>query len=56
MENNYLEMKQNYENEQNKLMNLDKNFYEYKKEKNKLEQEIKELTQKELKDIFKKYI
>jgi len=32
MENNYLEMKQNYENEQNKLMNLDKNFYEYKKE------------------------
>ena len=32
MENNYLDMKQNYENEQNKLMNLDKNFYEYKQE------------------------
>lgn len=32
MENNFLEMKQNYENEKNKLMDLDKNFYEYKQE------------------------
>ena len=42
MENNYLDMKQNYENEQNKLMNLDKNFYEYK-------QEIKEKKKKSTK-------
>lgn len=49
-------MKQNYENEKNKLMDLDKNFYEYKQEvkaekekfdedKSKLQQEIKELKE-----------
>jgi len=63
MENNFLEMKQNYENEKNKLMDLDKNFYEYKQEvkaekekfdedKSKLQQEIKEL--KEELEITKK--
>ena len=37
MEKLYMEMKKNFENEQNKYIELDKIFYEYKKEHEKSE-------------------
>ena len=53
MEKSYMEMKKNFENEQNKYIELDKIFYEYKKEheKNKNSEEDKlAILEKELKE------
>ena len=56
MEKKYLEMKQCYENEQNKLLSIDKSFYNYKQEskaqieqykleKERLENELNDITE-----------
>ena len=64
MEQKYLDMKQCYENEQNKLLSIDKSFYDYKQdskaqieryriEKERLEKELSDIT-KELELTKKK--